>query len=324
MVNNIDMIVITGAAGFIGSYITGYFNKLGYSDIMLVDDFTQSEKSLNYIYKSYKELVDRDILFDIFKNYTIDFVFHLGARTDTSEMDVEVLGSLNTSYTKTIWDICTKYQIPLIYASSAATYGNGEFGFTDDIETTLKLKPLNPYGESKHIFDLWALDQKNAPPYWVGLKFFNVFGPNEYHKGRMASVPFHLFNTLKSGNKVKIFRSHKSEYKDGHQSRDFIYVNDIAKVFEFLYNNKIENGIYNLGSGKSRTFFDLTKACHKSFGKDFDIDFIDIPSDIRESYQYYTQADMSKLINAGYSKPFTSIEDGIEEYYKYLIDKRSF
>ena len=169
MVNNIDMIVITGAAGFIGSYITGYFNKIGYSDIMLVDDFTQSEKSLNYIYKSYKELVDRDILFDIFKNYTIDFVFHLGARTDTSEMDVEVLGSLNTSYTKTIWDICTKYQIPLIYASSAATYGNGGFGFTDDIETTLKLKPLNPYGESKHIFDLWALDQKNAPPYWVGL-----------------------------------------------------------------------------------------------------------------------------------------------------------
>jgi len=321
------MIIITGAAGFIGSYIAGYFNKKGFDNLVLVDDFSNESKQMNFINKKCQCFIDREILFDFINSNhkEIDFIFHLGARTDTSEFNIDILNKLNTDYTKKLWSLCTKYQIPIIYASSAATYGDGSLGFNDDDKITYQLNPLNPYGNSKHLFDTWALKHKYEPPYWVGLKFFNVFGPNEYHKSRMASVPFHIFNTLKSGNKVKIFKSHKSEYKDGCQMRDFIYVKDIAKVFEFLFENRIKNGIYNLGSGKARTFIDLAKACHNSFGKDFDIEFIDIPKDIRDSYQYYTQANMDKLINQGYKIPFTSIEDGIEEYYKeYLLDGKRF
>lgn len=321
------MIIITGAAGFIGSYITGYFNQLGHKDLILVDDFSKIEKESNLRNKEYLQLIDREDIFDFIEknNKDIEFIFHLGARTDTSEFDINILDNLNTSYTKKLWSNSVKYQISFIYASSGATYGDGSLGFSDDDKITYQLKPLNPYGDSKHIFDIWALKHKYEPPYWVGLKFFNVFGPNEYHKSRMASVPFHIFNTLKNGDKVKIFKSHKEEYSNGGQMRDFIYVKDIARVFEFLYNNKIKNGIYNLGSGNARTFMDLTKACHKSFGKDFDIDFIDIPLDIRESYQYYTQANMNKLINSGYNIPFTSLEDAIDEYYKeFLLNGRIF
>lgn len=315
------MIIITGAAGFIGSYITGHFNRMGYNDLILVDDFSSESKKLNFINKKCQSFIDREILFDfIDSNHDdIDFIFHLGARTDTSEFNIEILNKLNLDYTKKLWSRCVKYQIPFIYASSAATYGDGKLGFNDDDKTTKKLHPLNPYGESKHQFDVWALEHKYEPPYWVGLKFFNVFGPNEYHKSRMASVPFHLFNKLQSGEKVKIFKSHKEDVEDGHQMRDFIYVKDIANVFEFLFKNKIKNGIYNLGTGESRTFLDLAKACHKSFGREFDIEFIDIPEDIRESYQYYTQANMSKLINQGYDTPFTTLEDAIDDYYKQFL-----
>lgn len=319
------MIIITGAAGFIGSYIAGYFNKKGFDNLVLVDDFSNESKQMNFIDKKCKYFIDREILFDFIdsNHKEIDFIFHLGARTDTSEFNIDILNKLNTNYTKEIWNKCSEYQIPLIYASSAATYGDGSLGFDDSIIE--ELSPLNPYGNSKHIFDKWAISNKKSPPYWVGLKFFNVFGPNEYHKDRMASVPFHLFNVLKSGGRVKIFKSHKKEYQDGCQMRDFIYVKDIANVFEFLFKNKIQNGIYNLGSGESRTFIDLAKACHKSYGSQFEIDFIDIPKDIRDSYQYYTKAKMDKLISQGYNKPFTKMEDAIEEYYKkYLFNNKRF
>ena len=315
------MIVITGAAGFIGSYLAGYLNQQGREDLLLVDDFSRIDKQNNYVSKKFHSLIDREQFFDFLsKNASeIEFIFHLGARTDTTEKDESIFNKLNLDYSKQVWNFCVENQCPLVYASSAATYGLGEWGFDDSDTTSLKLKPLNPYGDSKQRFDLWVLEQKNQPPFWAGLKFFNVFGPNEYHKGRMASVPFHIFNTLKAGNPVKLFRSHKPGIKDGEQQRDFIYVKDLAKVCLFLFQNRKHSGIYNLGSGKARTFFDLAQACFSSLNLEPTIAFIDTPEDIRETYQYFTQADMSKLRQIGYTDQFTSLEDGILDYYRFYL-----
>jgi ADP-L-glycero-D-manno-heptose 6-epimerase len=243
-------------------------------------------------------------------------VIHIGARTDTTEFNVELFNELNLNYTKAIWNTCAKSGIPLIYASSAATYGLGEQGYDDDETKINLLKPLNPYGDSKNDFDKWALEQKNAPLRWQGLKFFNVYGPNEYHKARMASVIFHSFNQIKSTGKVKLFRSHNPDYTDGGQLRDFVYVKDVVNVIWYLYSNKIKSGIYNLGSGKARSFLDLAKATFHALNKEADIEFIDTPIDIRDKYQYYTQANMAKLIATGYTKAFTSLEDGVTDYVK--------
>lgn len=315
------MIVITGAAGFIGSYLVGYLNQQGREDLLLVDDFSRIDKQNNYVSKKYHSLIDREQFFDFLsKNASeIEFIFHLGARTDTTEKDESIFNKLNLDYSKQVWNFCVENQCPLVYASSAATYGLGEWGFNDSDTTSVKLKPLNPYGDSKQRFDLWVLGQKNHPPFWAGLKFFNVFGPNEYHKGRMASVPFHIFNTLKAGNPVKLFRSHKPGIKDGEQQRDFIYVKDLAKVCLFLFQNRKHSGIYNLGTGKARTFLDLAKACFSSLNLEPTIVFIDTPEDIRETYQYFTQADMSKLRKIGYPDQFTSLEDGILDYYRFYL-----
>jgi ADP-L-glycero-D-manno-heptose 6-epimerase len=209
-----------------------------------------------------------------------------------------------------------------VYASSAATYGLGEFGYSDEDESIIeKLKPLNPYGDSKNDFDKWALKQKNKPPYWIGLKFFNVYGPNEFHKGRMASVIFHAFNQIKQNGSVKLFRSHNPKYDDGGQLRDFIYVKDLCSVIIFFYQNKVSNGIYNLGTGTARTFLDLAKNTFKAMDVAEDIHFIDTPSDIRDKYQYFTEAKMDKLKKAGYTKPFATLEEGITDYVKnYLAE----
>lgn len=319
------MIVITGAAGFIGSCLISKLNKEGHENLILVDDFSQLQKIDNYHTKNFVHKIERSHFLEWFEEHApeVNFVYHIGARTDTTEFNVELFNELNLNYTKSIWNTCTKHFIPLVYASSAATYGLGEFGYDDDESKINLLKPLNPYGDSKNDFDKWAITQKTCPPKWAGFKFFNVYGPNEYHKGRMASVIFHSFNQINEKGQVKLFRSHNPNYTDGGQLRDFVYVKDLVDVLYFTYGENIKNGIYNLGSGKARTFLDLAKATFKALGKEPNIEFIDTPIDIRDKYQYFTEANMSKLIAQGYKKPFTSLEDGVKDYVSnYLIGKK--
>lgn len=321
------VILLTGAAGFIGSYLLGYLNKKGFSEIIIADDFSEEDKWFNFDSKQFIAKVEREQLFEWLKKEQpqIDFVFHLGARTDTTEFDYSVHEKLNVQYSKSIWNYCADKNIPLVYASSAATYGNGDLGYKDDHELVEKLQPLNPYGISKNEFDKWALKQAAQPPFWAGLKFFNVYGPNEYHKGRMASVIFHSFNQVKSTGKVKLFRSHKPDFKDGQQLRDFIYVEDVARVCYWLMENPIASGLYNLGTGKARTFEDLVKATFTAMSREPVIEYIDMPEDIRDKYQYFTEADMTKLRSTGYEEKFYSLEDGVADYVKkYLLKKEYY
>lgn len=318
------MIIITGAAGFIASCLVARLNSEGHTNLVLVDDFSHEAKKANYLEKQYLQLIDRNDFLEWFaQNATsVNVVYHIGARTDTTEFNVELFNELNVNYTKAIWNICTEHFVPMIYASSAATYGLGEYGYDDDESKINALKPLNPYGDSKNEFDKWALSQGLTPPKWVGFKFFNVYGPNEYHKGRMASVIFHSFNQINEKGKVKLFRSHNPDYTDGGQLRDFVYVKDVVDVLYFAHQSPVKNGIYNLGSGKARTFLDLAKATFHALGKTADIEFIDTPVDIRDKYQYFTEANMTKLAEQGYLKPFTSLEEGVEDYVtKYLVGK---
>ena len=319
------MIVITGAAGFIGSCFVSKLNQLGYKDLILVDNFNNLKKK-NLDYKRYKKAIPRDQFLSWFEEnpLLITYVFHLGARTDTTELDSTIFKELNLNYSKKLWDICSNNDIPFFYASSAATYGIGEFGFTDNLEIISQLRPLNPYGISKNDFDIWAIKQKEKPSYWIGLKFFNVYGPNEYHKGRMASVIYHSYQQIKKNGEMQLFRSHKDEYKDGEQLRDFIYVKDITEVLAFLLENRIPNSIYNLGSGVERSFNDLVKSVFVSIKKKVQIKYIDIPLDIRESYQYFTKAQMTKLQEAGYNNAFTSLEDGIFDYVTGYLSQNKY
>ena len=316
------MIVITGAAGFIGSVLVKKMNLEGRKDLIVVDDFSREEKNKNLESKKFIQPIHRDDFFEWFDNHhnEVNFVLHIGARTDTTEFNKEIFDVLNLNYSKQMWLRCTEYKIPLIYASSAATYGLGEYGYKDDHDLVEKLKPLNPYGESKNDFDKWVIEQTAEPPFWAGLKFFNVYGPNEYHKNRMASVIQHAYKQVKENGKVKLFRSHNPEFKDGEQLRDFVYVKDVVDVIYFLMTNKPDSGLYNLGTGKARTFYDLASATFKALHLKPIIEFIDTPEDIRDKYQYFTQANMTKLRNAGFVKPFTSLEDGVGDYVRnYLV-----
>lgn len=322
-------ILLTGAAGFISSYLLGYLNRKGFENIIIVDDFSRGDKKSNYETKRFIEKIERDNLFDWLKksNPKIDFVFHLGARTDTTEFDYTIHEKLNVEYSKTIWNYCKEKNIPLVYASSAATYGGGEFGYKDDHTVIEKLQPLNPYGISKNEFDKWAVrkSRESAPPFWAGLKFFNVYGPNEYHKGRMASMIYHGFNQVQKTGKVKLFKSHKPEFKDGEQLRDFIYVEDVAAVCFWIMDHQIESGLYNLGTGNARTFNDLAKATFAGMSKEPVIEYIDMPDDIRDKYQYYTEADMTKLKKAGYNEKFHTLEEGVKDYVSnYLTSNKYF
>ncbi len=319
------MIVLTGSAGFIASAMLQRLNDEGIHDVVIVDDFTKSKKEPNYLNKQFAEKLHRDDLFSWWDQQPgkVDLVIHLGARTDTTETDKDVFDILNLSYSKQIWERCVQGNIPLIYASSAATYGGGEFGYDDNHDIVEKLKPLNAYGRSKNDFDKWVLKQEKQPPFWAGLKFFNVYGPNEYHKGRMASVIFHAFHQIKETGKVRLFRSHHPDFKDGEQLRDFVYVKDLCEVILFLMHEKPASGLYNLGTGKARTFIDLAKATFAALDKEAVIEFVDTPEDIRDKYQYFTQANMEKLRNAGYGKTFTSLEDGVDDYVRnYLAQGR--
>lgn len=321
-----DTIAITGAAGFIGSYLAGYLNAKGYTNLILIDDFSRADKQPNLAGRQYRQQIDRNefIAWLEANPGKVQHIFHLGARTDTTEMDYAVHKKWNLDYSQAIWKACTEQRIPLVYASSAATYGNGELGYKDDHNIVNDLQPLNPYGQSKNDFDIWALEQADAPPFWAGVKFFNVYGPNEYHKGRMASVIFHAYHQIKDGGKVKLFRSHNPKYADGGQLRDFIYVTDIVSICTWLMQEQPASGLYNAGTGQARTFLHLVQAIFQTLGLPEQIDFIDTPADIRDKYQYFTEADMGKLTAAGYGQPFHSLEAGINDYVTRYLQKASY
>jgi ADP-L-glycero-D-manno-heptose 6-epimerase len=318
------MIIVTGAAGFIGSQLIKKLNSENFNAIIAVDKFDNPAKNDHLKDLTILERVDRDLFFDWIteNNEQAEFIFHIGARTDTTEFDRSVFDTLNTGYSKKIWKCCINYQIPLIYASSAATYGMGEYGYVDNEEIIPSLRPLNPYGDSKNDFDAWAISQIEKPFYWAGLKFFNVYGANEDHKGRMASVIWHAFHQIKKTGKMKLFRSHNPDFRDGEQKRDFIFVQDVVELCYYLMRLRKHSGIYNLGSGTARTFLDLTRQVFRSMDAEEVIEFIDTPEDIRDKYQYFTEANMGKLRSIGYDADFTSLENGIDQYIKgYLIPR---
>jgi ADP-L-glycero-D-manno-heptose 6-epimerase len=319
-------IIVTGAAGFIGSCMTGYLNSLGFNNIILVDEFTRVDKEPNLEGKKFLHKIDRKDLFSWLaeNDPAISIVFHLGARTDTTEFNYAIHEALNVRYSQQVWHYCVSKSIPLVYASSAATYGSGELGYKDDHNLPDKLEPLNPYGVSKNEFDKWALQQALTPPYWYGLKFFNVYGPNEYHKGRMASVIFHSSKQIVEQGFVKLFKSHRPDFKDGQQLRDFVYVKDVVSVCAWFMDHHPASGLYNLGTGKARSFEALVRATFAGLDMQPDIRYIDMPEDIRDKYQYFTEADMSKLQAAGYHHPFYSLEDGVGDYVRNYLSKQKY
>jgi ADP-L-glycero-D-manno-heptose 6-epimerase len=329
-----DLIIVTGAAGFIGSCLTGYLNENGFENLVLVDEFSRLDKVPNLEGKKYNAKIEREELFNWLKktNPEIRFIHHIGAKTDTTEFDYSIHEHLNLNYSKEIWEYCCSKQVAMIYASSAATYGSGSEGYNDDHDVVGSLKPLNPYGVSKNEFDKWVLTQKTHPPFWAGLKFFNVYGPNEYHKGRMASVIYHAFQQISKDGVVKLFKSHKPEFKDGQQLRDFVYVKDIIKTCYWMMSSHFNDpewgashsAIYNLGTGRARTFEDLVKATFAGLDREPQIKFVDMPEDIRDKYQYFTEANMQKLIGSGYTEDFYSLEKGVDDYVRNYLSKNKY
>lgn len=318
------MIVITGAAGFIGSNLVRKLNEEKFYDLILVDKFDNELKNKNLEGKRFSEKVDRNNFFtwiDTNHQY-IQFIYHIGARTDTTEFNKAIFDELNFEYSKKVFQKCVEYGLPIVYASSAATYGDGALGYDDNHEIIENLKPLNPYGESKNEFDKWLLKQERKPYFWAGFKFFNVYGPNEYHKNRMASVMLHAFKQINETQKFKLFKSHNPNFEDGCQQRDFVYVKDVVNVLYFFLHHRKNCGIFNLGTGKARTYNDLANAVFRAMNIPSNIEYIDTPLDIRDKYQYFTQAEMSKLRAVGYNEEFTSLENGISDYVKYLLNKK--
>lgn len=321
------MLILTGAAGFIGSCLLRKLNDEGLTDIVIVDDFHRADKNRNLDGKHFSKKIDRREFLPWFQQHgsEVSFVFHLGARTDTTEHSTLIFNELNLDYSKAIWQVCAANHIPLVYASSAATYGAGEHGYDDSHDIVAKLQPLNPYGISKNDFDKWALDKnqqssRQSPPFWAGLKFFNVYGPNEYHKGRMASVIFHTVKQIRETGSMKLFRSHRPDFQDGQQLRDFVYVKDVVEVCLFFLKNQQNSGLYNVGTGKARSFWGLAVSTFEAMGLVPNIEFIDMPADIRENYQYFTEANMAKLRAAGYNADFYKLENGVRDYVQdYLL-----
>ena len=318
------MIVVTGGAGFIGSCIVAMLNAYGYEDICVVDDIHTTEKWKHLVNKKYSEYVQKDRFLAMLPQLRgkVTHVIHMGACSSTTEKDFDYLYRNNFEYTKALWHFCTEEHISFLYASSAATYGDGEEGF-DDTQPIGRLRPLNGYGYSKQLFDLWAEKQAAAPRQHVGFKFFNVYGPNEDCKGDMASVIFKSFHQISEKGSVSLFKSHKAGYGDGGQLRDFVYVKDICKVIHFMMEHPDVSGLFNLGTGCARSFADLARATFAAMDKPENIQYIPMPEHLREKYQYFTQAHMDKLRAAGYTDSFYSLEDGAADYVRgYLMPGR--
>lgn len=314
-------IVVTGGAGFIGSCILRALNDAGTEDIIVVDHIGDTEKWINIRNKRYREYVHKDQFRERLERGEyegITAVIHMGACSSTTERDFDYLWSNNVEYSKMLWRYCTDKQIPFLYASSAATYGDGSLGFDDKMDIRL-LEPCNGYGYSKQTFDLWA-EKQEAPPQHVGFKFFNVYGPNEYFKGEMASVVFHTFCRIRQKGEMRLFKSYREGCGDGMQSRDFIYVKDVCRVIRFMIEHPHINGLFNLGTGKARTFYDLAAAVFSAMGMEPNIKYVEMPAELRDKYQYYTRADMKKLYAAGCGEACYSLEDGIRDYVQgYLL-----
>ncbi|MGE3608561.1 MAG: ADP-glyceromanno-heptose 6-epimerase [Bacteriovoracaceae bacterium] len=322
------MILVTGAAGFIGSVIVQHLNSKGVEDILLCDHFGSEDKWKNLRHLKYDSFVTVEELFNhpIWKKQgALKAIYHMGACSDTTELDMDFLYKNNTDYTNKLLTLAAQKNIPIVYASSAATYGAGEQGYSDDHKGIPKLKPLNKYGYSKQLSDEWILKQTKKPKVWFGVKFFNVFGPNEYHKGKMSSVVYQSFNQIKSVGEVKLFKSHRPDYKDGEQLRDFVYVKDVVRAMVELIDagkkRPALSGIYNLGTGEARSFHDLVKATFVSMGLKSKIHFIDMPEELRNQYQYYTQAEMNKLKKALPKFKFMKLEDAVADYVKNHLAK---
>lgn len=315
-------VIVTGGAGFIGSCIVRTLNDMGIEDITIVDHICETDKWMNMRNKKYTEYINRDEFLEKLPEYAgkVTHIIHMGACSATTERDFDFLYKNNYEYTKTLWKFCTENQISFIYASSAATYGDGKEGF-DDKEDIKRLRPLNGYGYSKQLFDLWAEKQAIAPKQHVGFKFFNVYGPNEYFKGSMASVIFHSFNKINETGEMGLFKSYKEGYEDGGQLRDFVYVKDICKVVKFMIEHEEVSGLFNLGTGQTRSFYDLAASTFKAMGLEPNIKYIEMPESLRAKYQYYTQANMEKLRNAGYTEDFYSLEDGAKDYVQNYLMK---
>jgi ADP-L-glycero-D-manno-heptose 6-epimerase len=320
------MIIITGAAGMIGSVAAWHYNeKFKETDIVLCDDMPEPSQENNFNKRKYKEFVLKDKLFKFLKDENpkkIDAVIHMGAISATTEKNFAKLIKNNIRFSQDLWNYCSTNKIPFIYASSAATYGNGLNGYDD--EQSIDLKPLNAYGYSKYFFDNWVISNQlngNEPPLWAGLKFFNVYGPNEYHKKRMSSVVFHAFNQIKETGVVKLFKSNEAKYTDGGQLRDFIYVKDAVKAMMHLLKSKKTKGIFNIGTGKAQSFNQLAKAIIKNYSKkNCQIKYINMPSDLNEKYQNFTEAKIAKLRHSGYDQDFMALDEGVTDYYQnYLI-----
>lgn len=316
------MIIVTGGAGFIGSCIVRELNDMGHEDIVIVDHIRETEKWKNMRNKKYIEYINRDDFLARLPEFAgkVTHVIHMGACSSTTESDFDFLYKNNFEYTKTLWKFCTENQCSFIYASSAATYGAGEFGFDDKMDIG-KLLPLNGYGYSKQLFDLWVEKQTLAPKQHVGFKFFNVYGPNEYYKGSMASVIFHSYNKISETGEMGIFKSYKEGYADGQQLRDFVYVKDLCKVVHFMMEHPEVNGLFNLGTGQARSFYDLAAATFDAMGVERNIKFIEMPESLRPKYQYFTEAKMDKLREAGYRESFYSLEDGAKDYVQNYLMK---
>ena len=314
-------VIVTGGAGFIGSCIIRELNDFGVEDIIVVDNIASTDKWKNLVNKKYIRYYNKNnFLNELYNFKDFDYIIHMGACSATTEKDFDYLNINNVEYTKTLWNFCVENKIRFIYASSAATYGDGRFGFDDKNEIT-DLIPLNGYGYSKQLFDIWAKKQTKKPLQWVGFKFFNVYGPNEYFKGSMASVIMHGYNSIKKSNNIKLFKSYKEGYGDGEQKRDFIYVKDICKVIKFMIENKEVSGLFNLGTGEARSFYDLAKATFDALSLNENIEFIDMPENIKEKYQYFTQAEMDKLRKVGYNDKFYSLEEGIKDYVQNYLEE---
>lgn len=311
------MIIITGGAGFIGSAMLWELNCMGENNVIIVDNLgaTTTEKWRNLSPLHFADFIPIDLFPGMLERGAIkgiSAIIHMGANSSTTETDADHLMNNNFGYSKKIASYCMANDVRLVYASSAATYGDGSNGYSDDIRELNALRPLNMYGYSKHLFDQWAL-RNQVLNYAAGLKFFNVYGPNEYHKEDMSSVVFKAFHQIRDKGVVKLFQSHRPDYQDGEQLRDFVYIRDCTRIMTWMLEHPAA-GLFNIGSGKARSFRDLVTATFSALGKAPNIDYIPMPETLRDKYQYYTCADITKLRSAGFSEKLTSIEDGIKEY----------